>query len=50
MGTLITLFSPPLEQKTLKPEAFRQGREEGSSGVKRVKINPLKGLRVALLV
>lgn len=40
MGTLITLFSPPLEQKILRPEACRQGREEGSSSVKRVKIDP----------
>lgn len=36
MGTLITLFSPPLEQKILRPKACRQGREEGSSSVERV--------------
>lgn len=43
MGTLITLFSPPLELKLLRPEACRQGREEGSSSVKGVKIDPPRG-------
>lgn len=48
MGTLITLFSPPLEQKILRPKICRQGREEGSNNVKRVKIDPPRGAGTGL--
>lgn len=50
MGTLITLFSPPLEQKILRPEACRQGREGRQQCCEESEDRAPRGLRVALLL